>query len=222
MTLSIFSFVLSIIFIALFFVFSLVSYFDANKKKFNFRNSFPHEINNYRLTRDNVYGKISFVVSIISLLFFFSTYPIGLTGYHFGLAMYVALAGIMGALAMAIVVFVPFTNLKFRLIGDVTLFTSVFALNVGIGFFALWDLRDKTIDINLLKVSIGIIALLIGIALIAFVANPKMKKWNKLEEKKSADGTISYDRPKWVILAYTEWIYLVAIFIDALLLVTII
>ncbi|MDY0177654.1 MAG: sodium/proton-translocating pyrophosphatase [Erysipelotrichia bacterium] len=215
------SFVLATIFIALFLVFSLISYFDYHKKKFDFKNTFPYEINDYKITRENIYGKISFGVSLLALIFFYATYSLGLTNYHFGMAIFIGLMGIIGLLASAIIFFASFNNLKLHLAGDVLLFSSGIALNAGISFYTLWDLRDRTIPINILKIVIGAIVLLIMVVLILLVINPKMKEWNKLEEKTSEDGTVSYERPKRIILAYVEWLYFLILFIDALLLVTI-
>jgi len=222
MTFAIISFGVALLFLGVFLVFSLVSYFDQNKKKYDFRNCFPYEINNYTITRDNVFGRIALIVSAVAIIFFYVTYPMELKGYHLGLAVFVAVLGVVGAVAMLLIIFVPFLNLKLHLATDVVLFASTFMLNIGIAFLALWELRDNTVTaVNILKTIAGVIALILSIFLIILVMNSKMKDWTKLEEHASEDGTVTYDRPRWFVLAYTEWIYILALFMDLLLLILI-
>lgn len=215
------SFGVALIFLGVFLVFSLISYFDQNKKKYDFRNCFPNELNNYTVTRDNIFGRISLIISAVAIIFFYTTYPLDLTSYHFGLAVFASVMGIISAVAMVLIVFVPFLNLKLHLVSDIVLFSSTFMLNIGIAFLALWELRDNTASINILKTISGVIAFILSLFLIILVMNSKMKEWSKLNEKTSEDGTITHERPRWFVLAYTEWIFILTLFVDLLLLVLI-
>lgn len=221
MTFSVISFGVALIFLGVFLVFSLISYYEQNKKKYDFRNCFPYEINNYTVTRDNIFGRISLIISAIAIVFFYTTYPLGLTSYHFGLAVFVSILGIISVVSMLLIVFVPFLNLKLHLGSDIVFFSSTFMLNIGIAFLSLWELRDNTVSVNILKTIIGVIALIIAVFLIILVMNSKMKEFSKLKENTSDDGTVTYERPRWFVLAYTEWIYILALFVDLLLLILI-
>ncbi len=215
------SFILSIVFFALFILFSLIAFFDKNKVKYDFRNSFPYEINKYKLTRDNAFGRVSLILSSLMVIYFLCCYPIGKTGYEFGISIFIAVTGILAAISMIFVVFTPIQNLKNHLIFDILLFVGVLALTFGLGFFALWPLKESLAEIDIKRTLIGVGAIFIVIGLFALILNPKMKQWAMLKEKIAEDGAVTYERPKWFVLAYTEWIFIATIFVDLLLLLTV-
>ena len=54
------------------------------------------------------------------------------------------------------------------------------------------------------------------------VANPKLKNWDRLETVTNEKGEQVVRRPKWFVLAYSEWfVFFVSILVDILTLVAI-
>jgi len=215
------SFILSIVFLGLFLLFSLIAFFDQNKKKYDFKNCFPYEINKYKLTRENVFGRVALILSALMVIYFLCCYPIGKTGYEFGVSIFMAVTGILAAISMVFIIFTPIQNLKNHLIFDILLFVGVLALTFSLGFYSLWPLKESLTNIDVKRTLVGVTAIFIVIGLVALVFNPKMKEWAQLKEKVEEDGTVTYERPKWFVLAYTEWIFIALIYIDILLLLII-
>lgn len=61
---------------------------------------------------------------------------------------------------------------------------------------------------NLNELPILILAILLFLVLlfsVAFVLNPKIKDWGKMEKQENEDGSVSYRRPKRFVLPYSEW-----------------
>ena len=64
--------------------------------------------------------------------------------------------------------------------------------------------------------SLGIISGVFTLITLLFMFNPKLKSWAKLE-KVGEDVELTYARPKYFPLAYTEWIMIVLSFVSGLI-----
>jgi hypothetical protein len=58
---------------------------------------------------------------------------------------------------------------------------------------------------ELLYIVVGILFAL-ALATIVLPLNPKMKHWAELEKVSESDGTLSFRRPRFFILAFSEWL----------------
>ncbi len=61
---------------------------------------------------------------------------------------------------------------------------------------------------NLNEMVILVLAILLFLILlftVAFLLNPKIKDWAKLEKQENEDGSVSFRRPKRFVLPYSEW-----------------
>lgn len=56
---------------------------------------------------------------------------------------------------------------------------------------------------SLLVIAIALFVLALGI--VCLVINPKLKRWDRMDNVANPDGTSSFIRPKWFVLAYSEW-----------------
>jgi hypothetical protein len=209
------SFILSIVLIAIFFLFSLLSYKEENNKKYDFRCMFPYELNSYKNTKDNIFGKISLVLSLVLICYFFIAIP-SYGRSNFEIQIPLALFATLSIISSISLFFIPFKFLKLHLVLDIILFVSLVSLTLSLSFYGLEFVKslgasEEYITFGIIIVSVCLVLL---IPLLILIFNPKLKNWSKLVEIKNDDGTFTYNRPKWFTLAYTEWIFIAYLFLD--------
>ena len=143
------------------------------------------------------------------LLFAFATIGFFVTfdltyknGYH----IFALISGIACALLIVSVFMIPLTRLRLHIIMAVLFFTLSFANSASI-FISAWKSNQELFG------PLKIVCLAIGgtiiLAQFVLILNPRMTLNFKAEEKTNENGEKVMVRPKWVVLAFTEWLNII-------------
>lgn len=188
--------------IILFVVTGRTTYFANEKTRFSFRNRFPFELNYQR----NVVIVSYFRIFLIFLFALCVAFPILFAtsfrgASNIAYATIIAFFFIASALVDLILFFIRPTYLKqFKVYSTLAITLTMMAEGM-VGVFFLTSVYSHVAY----KVMAGIAFALMLLNLIMAI-NPKLSRWDRLEESKNKDGTINYVRPKISPLAFSLWL----------------
>lgn len=196
----------------LFIIGTMISVFNYKNRfnmKYNFRNTFPYELNYKGTFKDNLFGNVLLCISAVAMIVFFIFFD---RFKNNGFLIFTMIGGIIAAVDFIVLIFMPLNILKGHLFAVVVLFAIALlstASTAAGNFFRLYD--DKT-KFNYLAA--GLIATLLCIFAVVITLNPKLKYWAQLSPEPNKDGTKSYKRPKYFVLAYSEWVLIAIIYLN--------
>jgi hypothetical protein len=194
-------FISSIIFFMGFFFFSKIQYKHKYKTNYDIRNMFPYEHNFNKEYVDNIFGNILFVLfNLCSIGFYVIVTQEGFTVNNYFILM---IAAILHIVASLFLIFIPLNLIK------VHLFDSLLSMVLSVAHFgalAFVSLSDYQILLNPADLVIGIISLVFTLISFGIIMNPKLNNKISYVEVKNEDGSISYKRPKYFVLAFSEWL----------------
>ena len=203
----------SMFFFALFIFFGIKGYVKRSVGvKYDLRNTFPYEINYQLHFLDNILPNIFLILFLSTSICFFAFFDIrNLNGF----TIFMMITGIMLSLCNFFIYFADLKYIRFHLLLVTLLSVSSFGLSASIALFGFNNFKNDTTQI--LDIVIAIIAALLGLFVFAVMMNPKMNF--KLEMKKviTEDGRELLVRPKYFVMAFSEWLFIFSLFINQIL-----
>lgn len=193
-----------------------VGYKAKNERKFSFLSMFPYEMvgESQRRFWVPIYVSIGlFVLTFVGGIVLTQTYH----WPSYGLRILGAVMAGVYLISMSLMVTLLVLPAKF----------VKAHIKVASGFIASSGLSSVVSGLTLLKVSsfvevgpltVGIILIVIGLAVFAFMLNPKFADWARLDAQIGEDGSTSVVRPRLFILAYAEWVAIISEVISFILL----
>jgi hypothetical protein len=121
---------------------------------------------------------------------------------------------ILYSIAILLVVFVPLKLLRTHLICSTFLIGASFLNFAALGFTFL-DFYNLFKN-NVIFVVFSIFSFVIALFYFLLVMNPKLTSWAKVE-KAEQNGKTIYKRPKYFVLAFTEWLCIFGLPLSSLL-----
>ena len=191
----------AIISFTIFMVFSFLNYKKRYSVTYNLKNMFPYELNYESSFKDNLIGNVFLLLSSASLVLFFISFFQSMNNY--GLTLMSLIAGVLASVMMPFVVFVPVKILKTHLFVDVLFFLTTF---LTLGSFGLVMVNEYQLFMQTKSLVMAIIDLTFAFLVFLILMNPKLTHWGDLEEVTNSDGTKYYKRPKYFVLAFSEWL----------------
>lgn len=212
----------SIIFFIGYLVFSLLNYKAKTKEDYNFKNMFMYELNIDNNFKNNIFGNICLILSLfcgaVSLCF---VERLSTNGY----LILSVVGGIIAFIATGVMANLPLLYLKGHILSSTFSFIFTFANSIGILLYnAFWLYEapvayDKSSAIYIIHVICLILSIISSLAVFFLFMNPKLTSWGKLEEVRNTDGTKGYVRPKWFVLAFSEWMNTFVLYFNLLLII---
>lgn len=187
---------------------SFLSYKNRNKANYNIRNCFPFEINYNCKFNSNFYGNSALILSIFAGIMFFVFYD---TSYSNSMIVATMIAGIISLIMMGFLVFLPMKLYKMHFLFVTLLFASSFLTSglTTVYSFKLWQ------EIRYTQPLISfILGAIISLFTVMLIMNPKINKPIKIETKILEDGSEINVRPKYITLAFSEWILFFIVFLN--------
>lgn len=194
-------FVASIVFFLGFIFLSKCNYFAKYKMKYNMRNMFPYEFNFKNTFSDNVTGNLCLIIySCLSLAFYVLSLQEGFIINNY----YVALIACgINVVMTSSLVFIPLNAVRLHLgVGIISLVSS-FASFGALGYITLTDFQTFE---SIPSLIIAIISLVFCLIYFAVCMNPKLNAKINYETEVKEDGSTIYKRPKFFVLAFSEWL----------------
>ena len=189
----------SFVFLFLFIFLSIFNYKNRFHQSYDIRNHYPYELNYESKFKDNLLGNISVIVFAVTSIGFYTLMD---GKYNNGFLLFTLIAGSIYSLALASLTFISFKSLRIHLL--VVLLCIVLSFLIPFSnAFNLSQAYKTTKDATALVFMIlnAVYCLIIFILMM----NPKLSHWAELKEKNNPDGTVTYERPKYFILAFIEW-----------------
>lgn len=203
----------------------LVTLFYCYKKEYQapyrIRNTFPYELIEGKTTTNVMIGKILMVLSFVALGVYFIVFPGDRSnlGVIKVIAGFINVIGILTVLSFFGIALVNMKNVKLHMIADAFFFAFSFILTTAIAIMGFWTLKDTTASgADVKKLILAGVASLVGIVQMIMFFNPKLRNWAQLEEKSDENGSMVYSRPKWFVLAYSEWTFVFTTYLNGLIL----
>lgn len=186
------------------------NYFEQKKQKFDFRQSFPYEM------QDDSRFKYNWHVRFLVLFLALALSMFAVNAFNMDNASSLSFATgvmILNAIAIMLVFFTPMrkANLHMALaIGQFGLTFLSYAFVANYVFF---------FNVEEYPLHLGIICLVFVILILCLMLNPKLYKWMYLD-KEEKDGEILFKRPKVMLLPLYEWIFMaLTILLDLLIII---
>lgn len=211
------SIIVLLLVIILFVITGRVTYYANEKMSFSFRNRFPFELNYQKNITIVSYFRLFLIFLFALCVGFPILYATSFSGVsNIAYASVIAIFFIASAITSLVLFFIRPTHLKqFKLYSTLSIVMTMMA-NGMVGVFSLTSVYFHFAY----KIIAGFAFLLTAVSL-ALAINPKLNKWDRLEEVKNKDGTMNYVRPKISPLAFSLWInYLTLVSGNMLLLIS--
>lgn len=190
----------SLIFFICYFIFSNINYQRRFSDKYDIRNHFPYEYNFESKLKDNLFGNIALILSTV-----FSLGLFGLTLVYFknnGYLLFVVIAGMLYSLIILFINFVPLKLLRFHMIISVLSFVIAFVTPCALGLTSFSNFQETK---NPASMALMIISIVIALFFFGLTMNPRLTLKIQMIVTTDDKGNEKYVRPKYIILAFTEW-----------------
>lgn len=187
-----------------YFVISRSNYYERFSTKYDVRNMFPFELNYKGKFKDNLIGNLFLILyaacSLANYVSFDTT--------RSGLMIFVMVAGILANGMLVVANFVSLNSLRAHICTAVFLFITAF-LNPSSIAIAGYNIYKS------FNVGLGLATLIVGLVFAVFafilIMNPNLTHWAEAKKVPQEDGTIKYVRPKFFVLAFSEWLLMFTI-----------
>ena len=178
---------------------SIINYKNRFKLEYRLRSHFPYELNYHGRYKDNIYGNliyaIYFVAVIVFLIFFDSTHS---NGY----LIFALIAGAISLISISALIYIPIDHLRVHMITVALAFIFATAFAFSIVLASYFKYKEGQ---NIFALVSLILSSLITAFYVILILNPKLSHWADMEDETKPDGTVVKVRPKWFVLAYSEW-----------------
>ena len=199
---------LTIFFFALMMISASLLYRKRMELKYSVRNMFPFEFTYKTTLKTNFYSFLFIMLFVMSTIGFFITFDMSFTN---GFNIYIMISGILTAITIMALFIVPLNNLRIHIIFAAIFFTLNFTC-CGANVVNAWKINQSEVGpIPIVVIVIGIILVLSQFVL---MLNPRLNLDFKAVEKVNEKGEKYYERPKWVVFAFTEWMNIIFLIIN--------
>lgn len=190
-------------------VFSISNYRRRYQSKYSLKNMFPFEFNYMGHFFDNILGNFLFIFSGLCLLVFYATFK-GSRTEGFGIFLFVA-----GIIVSGLITSLYFVSTKY-LKTHIVILTLCFALTfMSIAASALLNLKYYRHDQNITALTGFIYSIVLAVFAFALAMNPKLSFKIQAKVKQTVnDEEAKYERPKWIVVAFTEWMLILTAYLN--------
>lgn len=204
---------LALIFFALFIYTGIKSYKRRFKLEYDLRNTFPYELNYQTKFLDNALPNILLTVSGLFSIGLFVLFDIV---HLYGINIFILIAGVFSTIFVYLLYFIDLKFLKTHMAMMVFEAVFIFALTASIAISNFTKYKDNN---DIYHLVLFIITVIIALVPFAIIMNPKLSLDLKLETKVNKDGKEEQVRPKYFVLAFSEWILAFILSISQILIV---
>ena len=201
---------LAIFFLALsFFVggyfLSSTFYYKKNDVKYSFKRMFPYEFNYPNAFKNNIYGNIAFVISIVGAISFYIYFMSVCANKTVPLYIIIVLAILISSM-IACLFFMPLQFLRTHIVVSSLTMVFAFAIPALECCYVLPLLKNAIEDGDkVLYVISLVVGVLLSLAMLIFSLNPKATYKIYLDKSVDKNGNEVMMRPSFIPIAFNEW-----------------
>lgn len=188
-------------------IFGFSNYQETFKTKFSILNMFPYELSYHNQGMMIVFYRFFLYLyaafSIAPALLMISKY------YHFpGYVSYLIMIGILFVISAISFLTLHIIQAKYVRLHTLvaTAYFAVSALAAGAVSIILLNLYISNNRVDFKFLLIGILEAMLGFATLLIMLNPRLRNWANMNAKTEEDGTVVIVRPRFFILAFSEWL----------------
>lgn len=138
-----------------------------------------------------------------SILFYFLPIDQSLTSKYYFLLL--AIFFLVADVLYFFLSFVDFRREKLR-IALFMFFGAFITISNGMGGFILLSISRKALENKALPLIFAVLSFLFALLSFLPLLNPKLNNYSKMENVTEKDGSSHLERPKYFVMAYSEWI----------------
>ena len=125
------------------------------------------------------------------------------TTFNNGYLIFALIAGAITLISLTALIYIPIDNLRLHMLVVALAFIFSLAFSFAVVLAAYFKYKDNNSISALVSL---IISSLVTTFHAIMILNPKLSHWADMEDQKKEDGTIIKVRPKYFVLAYSEWL----------------
>ena len=191
----------SIILFVSYFILSKANYkkrFDSN---FDLRNHFPYEFNYEAPFSLNILGNVALILSVSFSVGFFALTAGSLKNN--GFIIFSLISGVLYSLFIGVMNFIPLKTMKLHMIFSILLYVCSFVTPsaIGLGVFSIYKETKEVFPLIVFIASI-----VVTLFNFILIMNPRLTMNIKMQVATDEKGNEIYIRPKYIMMAFTEWI----------------
>ena len=180
--------------------------------QYDFRNCFPYELNYESKFADNLFGNLSL---IMSMGFSLALFALGLSYFKTnGYLLVVMISGALYSLFVVLINFIPLKFMRVHLIFTIFLFIMSFA-TPGSAALTAFNVYQQTKAVY--PITIMVICSVVTLFVFGLIMNPKISLNIKMNVATDDKGKEYYARPKYIMIAFTEWMLIFGLILSELL-----
>ncbi len=206
----------SILFFFAFFLSGQLTYKKKFSLTYDIRNTFPYEINYQTKFLDNILVNSFLIFAIALSLGYFIFFNIGNLS---GINIVIVIAGCALSVCVFFLFFADLKYLRFHLFLMIFVGILAFALpaSIAISAFGQFQADNK----NIFALVMTIISAIFALFIFGVMMNPKLNFKLEMKKQVTPDGKEVLVRPKYFVLAFSEWIFIFSLFVSQILLLII-
>ena len=194
---------------------SLLNYKRRFKDTYDLRNHFPYEFNYEGKFSDNILGNVCLVLAIVLSITFYALTAVYKNNN--GLLIFVLISGIIYSIIILVLNFISLKYLKTYMVFSIFLFAASFICPATIGLTAFSNYQDTK---NVIALILFIISIVVALFNFVLTMNPKLSLNIKMNVATDEKGNEYYVRPKYIMMAFSQWMMFFSLLIcDVLLIV---
>ncbi|MBO4856119.1 MAG: hypothetical protein J5511_01940 [Bacilli bacterium] len=201
--------------ILLFLCYYFLSSFNYKKRfenQYDVRNCFPYEFNFESKFTDNILGNVAL---ILSMVFSMGLFALGLAYFKTnGYLVASIIAGIVYSILVLGINFTPLKLLRVHFVVMVLLFAASFFTPMAVGLTS-FNIYQGTKNPFVLALMIA--CFVVGLVMFVFIMNPRLSFNIKMQVAVDEEGNEKYIRPKFIPVAFTEWLMVLLVPINQIL-----
>lgn len=211
---------ISLSFFMLGYIISSSFYYKKHDVKYSFTRMFPYEFNYPNAFKNNIYGNISFIASLVGMIAF---YIYSTTVANKADITLIVLSILSVALTgfIACLFFMPLQFLRTHMIISTLAMVFAFAVPALECTYIYPYFKNMVEGEKYVYLVAFIIGVIISLTMLIFLFNPKATYKIYLDKSVDKDGNEVFARPKFIALAFNEWWAIFNLFISSLPLIII-
>ena len=206
----------SLLFFFAYLFLSQANYKQRFKQKYDIRNYFPYELNYESKFVDNILGNVALVLCAAFALGLFSCSLV--YKLNNGLLLISLISAVLYTILFVLINFIPLKLLKTHMVFSVLLFVTSFVTPSAIGLTAFRVFQETKSGI---AIAIFIVCIVVALFNFGLVMNPKLTLNIKMEVATDEKGNEYYMRPKFIVMAFSEWLAIFSLMVSEILLIAV-
>lgn len=196
-------FCVAILCFALLITISFALYKKRNDSDYSIKNSFPFELNYNSEIKENIYTHVFLALFVVVTCGFYVLYE---TSYSDGILLIAVIGGTLATLAIYSLFYISLYRYKMHIV----VASIAVALTLGaVSSSVVIAIRMVNQMIKVTTVISLVISSCLALAILFIIFNPRLTGDIRKMEVAKDNGEVEYVRPKWIALAFSEWLLII-------------